>query len=977
MDLNTLVLMLTLTVLCAVCCAAAPENLYTADLVAYPGAWAFDIPRESIILVSDDQLEALSDPDRKLDLSLTFDKREESLRQVCERAKARGCRTLIVAFDHFFKQYRPGQDAPRRLTPDMPEYVRLIAKISKFAQEYGLGLELSLLSPLEIGPAYAKATGESGVWMHYRKGLRDPKSGAFSVQVWRQKRWVNNKGPLDIKDAGVRVFAFSEQPIWGTPYRAVDPASIVEITKDARVEAWPSELKTGEYLAQRIRVYGKGDSAGARNRVLVVQSYETPEMDYFSPKALPYLKKLVDGYADAGVTLNALYSDEMHIQQDWGYHNHHDNGEFALRYVSPHMAAEYARRFGAEYSDFAKYLIYFCSGQEDTANDLSARTAEQHVFGTSPADIHRTMLFRARYYSLLQDGVVDLFVQAKRHAEERFGHRLEARAHATWAESPTCDRWDSGQVNENTRRYEYTGDFLWSNTVHQSAAACSDYFRWGDFLTGNGNDHAEGGWLDRNYLGLTLACSTGILNEVPFSYGAHWGMPGEIARRRNWLTAAFGTSGSMYGLVQGMEHRDVDVLVLYPLDLVSVDERFGSWMTQYGYANLITPAKLLEMGKVEGGAIRIAGRSFGTLVAQFEPFPSRKLISMMREFAEGGGRVVWSGPPPLLCAEGDDIQGEWRDLFGCEHNYAQDWGMRVPGRQVTFEGDLAGVAPMTVLTSFVVDRFYPVTPREGAGVAARSGQHVLGVTRSVGKGTAAFLGCRLRDDQSASLGYDVDTLSRVLAALGAYPPSGKPGANDNTEFVSRFGDYLACRFPNGAITIANHLRALEEGWEGGFARDAKRDAEYLAAHPLPSEGIHLKDFRVNGHTVTFDGLHALAFRLDDAGDMAAFAGTQFSSVTIDGREWKFADGPLSHLVYGPVTEDRRVAGGAVLQVRFDGAPAVRIPAKGLPEKVKVFAEGATPGSRGAEAPCRREADTLVVERKDGVTPGRWLYVVPD
>ena len=133
----------------------------------------------------------------------------------------------------------------------------------------------------------------------------------------------------------------------------------------------------------------------------------------------------------------------MHIQQDWGYSNHHDNGEFALRYVSPNLAAEYARRFGAEYSDFAKYLVYFCSSQEDTANDLSARTAVQHVFGTSPADIHRTMLFRARYYQLLQDGVVDLFVQAKRHAEERFGHRLEARAHATWAESPTCDRWDS------------------------------------------------------------------------------------------------------------------------------------------------------------------------------------------------------------------------------------------------------------------------------------------------------------------------------------------------------------------------------------------------------------------------------------------------------------------------------------------------------------------------------------------------------
>ena len=111
--------------------------------------------------------------------------------------------------------------------------------------------------------------------------------------------------------------------------------------------------------------------------------------------------------------------------------------------------------------------------------------------------------------------MVDLFVEAKRHAEERMGHRLEARAHATWAESPTIDRWDTGRELTSRNQYEYTSNFVWSNTVHQAASACSDYFKWGDFLTGNGNDHAEGGWLDRNYFGLALACSTGILNEVP------------------------------------------------------------------------------------------------------------------------------------------------------------------------------------------------------------------------------------------------------------------------------------------------------------------------------------------------------------------------------------------------------------------------------------------------------------------------------
>jgi hypothetical protein len=131
-----------------------PENVCRGELVSYPGPWGFQIGKSAIILVSDKELVALADPDKKLNLALGFEKQESSLRQVCERAKAAGQRTLILAFDQFFSQYRPGQSGPRKLTPDMDEYVRRIAGIGKFAQGYGLGLELSLLSPLEIGPAY-------------------------------------------------------------------------------------------------------------------------------------------------------------------------------------------------------------------------------------------------------------------------------------------------------------------------------------------------------------------------------------------------------------------------------------------------------------------------------------------------------------------------------------------------------------------------------------------------------------------------------------------------------------------------------------------------------------------------------------------------------------------------------------------------------------------------------------------------------
>jgi len=955
-----------------------PENLYRGELVTYPGPWAFQIGRAHIILVSDQELEALSNPDTVLNLTLTYEKHEASLRQICEQAKAAGQRTLVIAFDHFFKQYRPGQDTPRRLMPDMPEYIERIAAVSKFAEGYGLRLELSLLSPLEIGKAYQRQTGESGIWMHYRKGVRDPQTGAYSVQLWRQLEWVNNKGPISLEDAGVRVFAFREQEVRGTPYRAVSPSEIVEITETAQVEVMTGP--TGHPAVQKVRVHGAGRSdAGPLDRVLVVQLYRTPEMDYFSEHALPFLTDLVDRYTEAGVKLNGLYSDEMHIQQDWAYSNHHDNGEFAVRYVSPGLARRFAKLYGAEYADLAKYMVYFCYGQEDaTARDLDGKQGAMHTFGASEEEIQRTALFRSRYYRLLQDGVVELFAAAKRHAEKRMGYRLESRAHATWAESPTIDYWRSGTEPMFARAYEYTSDFLWSNTVHQAASACHDYFRWGDFLTGNGTDHPECGWLDRDYWGLALACSIGILNDVPYAYCAHWGMPAEVNQRRTLLSSTYGAAGSpLWGIVQDMQHRDVSVLMLYPLDLVSVEERFGSWMTQYGYWNMVTQAKLLEMGKLDGGAIVLGGRRFTTLVATFEPFPSKKLLDLMKRFVEGGGRLIWSGPPPVLTAEGAPAGAAWRSLFGVRKTLSPAEGLLAPGRVVSFEGRLKPVPAQTILTDLRPDRVYPVEPASGVEVVARTKGGVVGTVRALeGGGTATFLGFRPRDDQAASLGYETRTWFEVLSALGAYPGSGRGRfAHDNTERLSRTTPYLACRFPNGAVAIAPHLTSVEEGWPGGFARDPKQDAAYLKDRPLPSDELRLDSFRVNGHTVDFHGRQGVCFRVDAKHRLVAFAGSHCKSIRVDGKEWVFSDKEMGQFAFAPVPEERRVPGGAVLQAIVYGAATIRLPAHHLPKKLEVVAEGPKPGSRGEALKARRDGDALLVEVPASAS-GRWLYAVP-
>lgn len=946
-------------------------------LVRFPGPWSFLIPKSSIILVSDEELKALSDPDKQINLSLDPTPRMQSLRSICEAAQSAGHRTLIVAFDQFFAQYRPGQNAPRQLTPDSEEYVQRIAAISRFAQKYGLGLELSLLSPLEIGPSYVKETGEYGLWMHYRKGLRDPNTGAYSVQLWRQQRWTNNKGPIRVEDAGVRVFAFSQTPIWSTPYLVVPPSSIVEITDTAQVEIMgPTE---GSVEAVRVRIYGKGRTdIGALDHVLVVQLYRTPEMDYFSEKALPYLKNLIDRYADAGVHLNGLYSDEMHIQQDWDYFHHHDHGEFAMRYVTPNLARKFAERYGEQYHDFAKYLIYFVHGQEDKALDLSAKEGTMHVFGEKPEDIHATALFRARYYHLLQDGVVALFVQAKQHAEKRMGHLLEARAHATWAESPTIDFWRVGQQPQNPSKYEYTSNFVWSNTVQQAAAACYDYFSWGDYLTGNGNDHAEGGYADRDYFALALACSTGILNAIPYSYAAYWGMPGPIAQRRGALVDAYGDAGApYYGMVQDMQHRDVDILMLYPIDLVAAEERFGSWMTLYGYANYITQAKLLERGRVNNGSIEVAGRRFNTLVALFEPFVSPRLLDMMRQLVAQGGRVIWSGPPPLLDWDGNSILAAWSDLFRITYTPSQEWGKMVPGREVRFNGALKTVATQLILTHLLPDRIYPVQPQKDAEPIAYVQNAVVGTRRRVeGGGQAVFLGYRPRDDQAASLGYETRNWFEVLHALGAYPPTGLLGhTHDNTEYLSRTTPYLCCHFPNGAISIARHFCTVPELWEGGWARNAQADQAYLQQHPLPPDDIHLDNFPIHGHRVSYKGSSAVTFRVDEHHNLVAFAGKDSQQIQIDSITTVFADKPMPLVAWAPVPLACRVPDGAILRLYISGEGEVRIPIGFNTEAVELVAEGAKPGSRGETIPSQCRENKLIFSIRPPYS-NRWLYVVP-
>ena len=866
-------------------------------------ASVLSVAAQSIILTSDQQLYDLTDPDKKIDLSTGFNKNVRSLREVCEDGKRRGSKEMVVAFDEFFRQYRGDTGAERKLTPDMDEYVDKIKIISDFAKRYGIGLHLSLLSPLELGLAYKKQTGNSGRWLAYKVGLRDPKTGKFNVPIWHQLYWTNNKGRSPVVLTGVKAYAFKESGSrFGSPFRVVDPADIIEL-KDIRYDVGDTlhldidmrNIVVSSEAAEMRNILVSGHTAElpGYDRVMVMLEYETQEMDYFNDDAPVFLKGLMKKYHDKGVNVTSLYSDEMHIQQDWAYFSHHENGQFAQRFLTPSMAEAFSKRYGQAFDD--KYMLYFAYGAPNFEPHAASVLNVQYVMGPAPEDIHRTFLLRDRYMKMLNNGVVDLFKEAKEYAEGLFKRELRTHAHASWAESPTIDLMNTEKLHTNAYLYEYTSSYVWGNTIHQAASACYDYFKWGEFLQPTGNDFAECGWNDRNYYGAAMATSIGVINKYPSAYAASWGMPRVVQERRMAINYAFGASAPMpVAAITGGVHRDIEVLILYPMNLVAVEERFGSWMNQYAYANYLTAEQLMKLGEVTpDGKIKVKDKTYSTLVAIFEPLPEKGLLDMMERFVENGGKALWMSVPPLIDSEGKDCTAQWRRMFGVHYNHDRYMGEMAAGKLVSFSARFASVPAQTILTDLLVDRIYPVELSGGREVAKCDGQ-IVGAMNDKGKGAFYYFGFRPRDDQAQSLGYETRTMFELLHAADAYPATGRfAGVNDNPTVVARTTDYFVTTFPNTTTMVVRHYRTHRESWEGGFSRNEERDAEALKINPLPPDDLDLNKARINGHEVTYQGRLSLAFRTDGKSRLIAFVGSRCKGITIDGTTYTFSDKPLN------------------------------------------------------------------------------------
>ena len=903
------------------------------------------------ILTNDQQLRDLANsPEKEIDNTTGINKSKMSLKQAVEQAKSWHSDQIVIAFDEFFRQYRDDKNTERKLTPDMDEYVNCIAKISNYTtKNAGAGLQLSLLSPLELGQAYRNQTGNTGKWAAFKVGMRNAQTGKFSIQMWQQTLWTNNKGATPVKLGAVKAYAFKGKQVDKTKI-AVNPDDIREL-KNVEYEVLDTAgPENGTIPQQRLRIYGEEDRLKGYDNVLVILEYETQEIDYFADDALPFLKKLLKKYHDAGVDLRSLYCDEMHIQQDWIYFAHQEDGQFNERFYTDGMGRMLAQKTGMPFD--LRYMLYFVNQPLIYKPTVEAILNVEYVLGEKPEDIQRTYLMRDNYYRFLNNHVVDLFVEAKHYGEKLFNREFRTGAHASWAESPTIDKWESPD-NTYSVNYEYTPNYLWGNTVHQASAACYDYFKWCDYLQPTGNDFCECGWLDRNYYGAAMAASIGVINKYPNAYAAAWGMPAASYERRMAINYAYGCDPpANIRLITDGVHRDIDVLMLYPMNLVAVDPRFGSWMTQYGYANYLTSDMMLKMGTITPqGKIRVKEKEYGTLVVLYEPLPEQGELDFIEKFLNAGGKVLWMSAPPMLDKGGNNCSAQWQRIFGAKSNYNSANGKAASGKIVKFTGLMKGVEPQTILTDFVVDRIFPVV-NENSEVAATCNGEVIGTVRDFpNNGRACFMGCRLRDDQSRSLGYESRNMFEVLNYLGAYPASGTfKNRNDNPSFLSRTGDYFVSSFPNGTTMVVNHYRTHVENWDGNFSRNPEYDAEILKNNPLPTDTIKLYNAAINGHIVSYTGRLSMGFNVKNK-RLCSFYGQQCNEITVDGTKYIFSVGKLNDITFGPVNGDL-----THYNLYANGAERIEIP---VPQTVN----GAKATVDGNEISVSVKRGTLVVNLK--------------
>lgn len=903
------------------------------------------VKRHDILLTEDDKLRAYANsPSEKYYPKQANDQTTSegiSLQEVCEWAQKTNTKILTFFHDHFFG------GGERELHLAHPEFIDCTKKISDFAERYGIGIGASVTNPLDLGRTFKQEMGVGGQHRFFSEGILND-DGSFSFNGVLSERWGNNKGYVYPEFVRARLFAYTEEDN-GTPYLIIRPESVHEIPSDeytCTISREPYELS--RYFGD-LHAVVEGKTKLQGNRVFAVFYMDTPEMDYFHPQATQYVHNIIDMYRERGVEFMELYSDEMHIQFDWDLGAHFGPHEIPTRYMTKNFESELAKT-DPIFEDFDRALIYF-GYDMGIDRDTLGRQHTQHVMGSSREDLTRTFRLRKIYFESLQDRVVDICCDARDYIRDTYvknaGWDPVCYGHATWQESPTCDKYGGegteGMFNlatiNNYCAYDYSPSYVYSSTIREAIAASYDYFKWNDYFSYGGTDFCESGWFDRNYYGGAMSASLASLNRNEICAWGSWGFPKDVRRRFYNVHNGFGSYIPREGIVTWNRPRDTQVLYIYPKDLTMVEERFGSWMVQYAYTNYCPADRVTNLGTVEGGKLKLGLCSYSTIVVGFEPLYNEEFILMLEKFVSEGGNLLWNSTPPA--DKLGEVPDRWLKLFGLRSaQIVTEGGV---ADSISFSGELADIPPMRVPTDMLPDRVYKIELDSNSTPVAYADGSLVGASRRYGEGRATYIGCRLRDDQSGESGDAPSTLFDVLKALGAY--GGRENC-DSPETVSRKSQYFATQFPNGAYSVCRHYCSMRELWpSGAFRRRDDEDAKFMESYDMlvPTE-LDLKDFALDGHKITYSGSNFLQYRLDGQGNIIGFRGDNTCGITIDGKEYKVTDTP-ANTAFG-IIEDCRIPDGYRMGWLIDSDAEVVDILSIIPDGAEIFA--AAPYAMGDE-----------------------------
>ena len=793
------------------------------------------------------------------------------LRPEIEKAAKDGARYYYTLYDKWFMyqtfddpNFKPSPK-DRRHWPGDEMYYKYHESVYKICKELNLKFGTECLRTMDLGVGYWKKYPKDcgGFWSLGEAQVSA--DGSFEIKCPNPGRMESNPGESPMYFDGIKgVFAFKEDKIETDDFYKWQVKDVRDISGEVEyaVKVGEAEVKQTGVLpptesdyakassdmaaaqpAGEVALKGKWKKPVAGYKLYAIAFLRAGDLDYADPKGINWAKSLVDEFNRRGVKMNVFYQDEPHVWWHWGNWGKYTEGLGLPRIA--YMTDKFAEMLRAKWkTDFAANILAL----------LPSPSNEGRFIGTSVD----SLLFRARYYNMLQDLFVKFSIDLRKHAESKWGEAALI-GHDTWC---------------NT-----IGDAAAARELRVGSLASWKYRKW--WKNGGRSDHGESGHVEFDYYGESLATSWSKGAKPEWGYYGFWVLKPEGKPAGDSISdieAAFGLS-SRYSHqlipVRGISTRKSKILSIFPENF-AFHYPMHQWYTATGYAEWLTDMELSWYSETTGGKIIYCGNRYDALIVQYAPLISKEAFARIKSFIGTGGTVIWLGPPPLRYYEGGNAKKDFENLIGAQV-LSDDLTSAVScaGKKVDFIEELMHIGSMGIedcgRMHYWIDfgqtepvrevgyrsLVFPVRPKTAAEVAKVSGMDV-GTVAQAGKGRIIYLGfCP-----------SFEILYRVLEKYGLAPEVVK---------ISHDTDFFVTEFENGAVTITRHLL--------GRLDPAKRDLKF--------------DMNILGHDVKYEGQRVMSYLLDKNYRLDGFMGIGCKEVNIGGRSYFFASEPRS-FGFGPV-----------------------------------------------------------------------------